>query len=143
MDRYAATGDTEDLTAASFFWDRVARHHSFATGGHGKDEYFGEPDRFNDRIDGRTAESCNVYNMLKLTRRLFSYHPAAGYADFRSAPCSTMCWVRLIRMMAQPATWCRSAGECEREYADMFGEFHLLRGQRHGKPRPARRWHLL
>lgn len=82
MERYAATGDPADLTAASFFWERVANHHSFATGGHGKDEYFGEPDRLNDRIDGRTAESCNVYNMLKLTRRLFSYQPAAGYAEF-------------------------------------------------------------
>jgi len=82
MERYAATGDAEDLTAASFFWERVAHHHSYATGGHGKDEYFGEPDHFNDRIDGRTAESCNVYNMLKLTRRLFSYQPDASLADF-------------------------------------------------------------
>ena len=82
MERYAATGDPADLTAASFFWDRVVHHHSFATGGHGKDEYFGEPDKHNDRIDGRTAESCNVYNMLKLTRRLFSYQPSAVLADF-------------------------------------------------------------
>lgn len=83
LERYAATGDTTDLAAASFFWERVAHHHSFATGGHGKDEYFGEADRLNDRIDGRTAESCNVYNMLKLTRRLFSFKPTASYADFQ------------------------------------------------------------
>ena len=55
--------------AAGFFWDRVVQHHSYATGGHGKDEYFGEPDKLNDRVDGRTAETCNVYNMLKLTRQ--------------------------------------------------------------------------
>jgi len=30
-------------TPASFFWDEVVQHHSYATGGHGKDEYFGEP----------------------------------------------------------------------------------------------------
>jgi DUF1680 family protein len=83
MDRYAATGDADDLTAASYFWERVVNHHSFATGGHGKDEYFGEADRLNDRIDGRTAESCNVYNMLKLTRRLFTYQPSANLADFQ------------------------------------------------------------
>ena len=83
MERYAATGNADDLTAASFFWERVVHHHSFATGGHGKDEYFGEPDKHNERIDGRTAESCNVYNMLKLTRRLFSYQPSADYADFQ------------------------------------------------------------
>jgi len=81
-DRFAATGNAADLMAASFFWDRVAQHHSFATGGHGKDEYFGPPDRLGERVDGRTAESCNVYNMLKLTRRLFALRPDAHYADF-------------------------------------------------------------
>ena len=34
------------------------------------------------RVDGRTAETCNVYNMLKLSRRLFSMQPDAHYADF-------------------------------------------------------------
>jgi DUF1680 family protein len=81
-DRFAAAGNAGDLMAASFFWDRVVQHHSFATGGHGKDEYFGPPDRLGERIDGRTAETCNVYNMLKLTRRLFALRPDAHYADF-------------------------------------------------------------
>jgi DUF1680 family protein len=81
-DRFAYTGNPADLMAASFFWDRVVQHHSFATGGHGKDEYFGPPDRLSDRIDGRTAETCNVYNMLKLTRRMFTLQPDAHYADF-------------------------------------------------------------
>jgi DUF1680 family protein len=81
-DRYVYAGDVGDIIAASFFWDRVVQHHSFATGGHGKDEYFGQPDMLNDRVDGRTAETCNVYNMLKLTRRLFSLRPDAHYADF-------------------------------------------------------------
>jgi DUF1680 family protein len=81
-DRFAYTGDAADLLAAGFFWDCVVQHHSFATGGHGKDEYFGPPDLLNDRVDGRTAETCNVYNMLKLTRRLFALWPDAHYADF-------------------------------------------------------------
>jgi len=80
--RYAHTGVPADLIAAAFFWDRVARHHSFATGGHGTDEYFGPPDLLGGRTHGRTAESCNVYNMLKLTRSLFRFHPDAAYADF-------------------------------------------------------------
>lgn len=82
IERFAWTGDPGDGYAASFFWDRVVQHHSYATGGHGKDEYFGEPDQLNDRVDGRTAETCNVYNMLKLTRRLFALRPDAHYADF-------------------------------------------------------------
>ncbi|MCU0915247.1 MAG: glycoside hydrolase family 127 protein [Planctomycetes bacterium] len=81
-DRFAYAGDAADIVAASFFWDRVVQHHSFATGGHGKDEYFGPPDALSDRVDGRTAETCNVYNMLKLTRRLFALRPDAHYADF-------------------------------------------------------------
>jgi len=80
--RYGYTGDPDDIIAASFFWDRVVQHHSYSTGGHGLSEYFGPPDRLAPRVDGRTAETCNVYNMLKLTRRLFSLRPDAHYADF-------------------------------------------------------------
>jgi DUF1680 family protein len=80
--RYAYAGEPGDLAAARFFWECVAHHHSFATGGHGKDEYFGQPDELSDRIDGRTAETCNVYNMIKLTRKLFALDPRATYAEF-------------------------------------------------------------
>jgi len=80
--RFSLTGEPGDLMAAAFFWDRVVQHHSYATGGHGKSEYFGEPDRLSDRVDGQTAETCNVYNMLKLTRRLFALRPDAHYAEF-------------------------------------------------------------
>ncbi|HSL23949.1 MAG TPA: beta-L-arabinofuranosidase domain-containing protein [Vicinamibacterales bacterium] len=80
--RFVYTGDLGDGVAAAYFWDRVARHHSFATGGHGKDEYFREPERLGNIVDGRTAESCNVYNMLKLTRALFALRPDVEYAEF-------------------------------------------------------------
>lgn len=80
--RYVDTGDVKDLNAAAFFWDEVALHHSFATGGHGKNEYFGPPDKLNDMVDGRTAETCNVYNMIKMARMLFSVDPEIRYADF-------------------------------------------------------------
>jgi len=82
LKRFGYTGDAGDGFAAAFFWDRVVQHHSFATGGHGKDEYFGEPDKLSERVDGRTAESCNVYNMLKMTRRLFALRPDPWYAEF-------------------------------------------------------------
>ena len=80
--RYGYTADSGDLVAASFFWDRVAQHHSYATGGHGLAEYFGAPDQLSARVDGRTCETCNCYNMVKLTRRLFALKPDATYADF-------------------------------------------------------------
>jgi uncharacterized protein len=80
--RYGYVGDTADIMAASFFWDRVVQHHSYATGGHGLSEYFGPPDMLSARVDGRACETCNVYNMIKLSRRLFSLRPDANYADF-------------------------------------------------------------
>jgi DUF1680 family protein len=80
--RYIYTGDETDHKAAVNFWDDVALHHSFATGGHGKNEYFGPPNKLNDYIDGRTAETCNVYNMIKMSRTLFSINPDIRYADF-------------------------------------------------------------
>jgi hypothetical protein len=80
--RFAYTGDAGDLAAADFFWNQVVYRHSFATGGHGTDEYFGQPGKLGNRVDGRTAETCNVYNMLKLTRKLFALAPAEQYAEF-------------------------------------------------------------
>lgn len=80
--RYVYTGDTTDYRAANFFWQQVVLHHSFATGGHGKNEYFGPPDQLSDLVDGRTDESCNVYNMLKMTREMFAISPDVRYADF-------------------------------------------------------------
>jgi uncharacterized protein len=80
--RYAYAGNKEDFIAATVFWDRVVNHHTFATGGHGKDEYFREPDKLGNITEGRTAETCNVYNMLKLTRKLFALQPDIKYAEF-------------------------------------------------------------
>ncbi|MCX6878458.1 MAG: glycoside hydrolase family 127 protein [Verrucomicrobia bacterium] len=123
MDRYAATGDPADLTAAAFFWERVAHHHSYATGGHGKDEYFGEPDRFNDRIDGRTAESCNVYNMLKLTRRLFCYEPSAAYADFQERALFNHVLGSIDPSNGSTCYMVPVGRGVDREYSDMLGSF--------------------
>ena len=81
--RFIYTGDLNDGFGSAFFWDRVVKHHTFATGGHGKDEYFREADRLSNIVDGRTAESCNVYNMLKLTRELFALRPDQEYAAFQ------------------------------------------------------------
>jgi DUF1680 family protein len=82
LSRYIYTGNQTDGDAAQFFWDQVVFHHSYATGGHGHDEYFDPPDQLNQFVDGRDDESCNVYNMLKMTRQLFAIHPDIRYAEF-------------------------------------------------------------
>jgi DUF1680 family protein len=79
---YELTGNEPDRRAAEFFWDRVVHHHSYVTGGHGENEYFGEPDKLRNRLSEGTTETCNVYNMLKLSEHLFEWDAAAGVADF-------------------------------------------------------------
>lgn len=80
--RYVYSGNQEDEKAADYFFDQVAWHHSYATGGHGKNEYFGPPDKLSEFVDGRTDESCDVYNMIKYARESFAIDPDVKYADF-------------------------------------------------------------
>jgi len=57
-------------------------HHSYVTGGNSDGEFFGPPDTLNDYLNYNTTESCNTYNMLKLTRQLFLHDPRTEYADY-------------------------------------------------------------
>lgn len=79
---YEITGDENNRKPAEFFWDRVVNHHSYVTGGHGNHEYFGEPDKLRNRLSNGTTETCNVYNMLKLSRHLFMWEPRADVSDY-------------------------------------------------------------
>jgi DUF1680 family protein len=79
---YELTGDTADRKAAGFFWNTVVNHHSYITGGNGNKEYFGPADSLRNRLGPETTESCNVYNMLKLSEHLFEWEASAGTADF-------------------------------------------------------------
>ncbi len=79
---YELTGDTTEQKTASFFWDRVVDHHSYVTGGNCDHEYFGPPDSLKNRLSDNTTETCNVYNMLKLSRHLFEWSASAEVADF-------------------------------------------------------------
>jgi len=80
--RYEMTGNEKDKRTAEFFWDRVVNHHTYVTGGNGDHEYLGQPDALNERLSNGTAESCNVYNMLKLSEHLFMWSPNPAVADF-------------------------------------------------------------
>ncbi len=67
---------------AGFFWNTVIGHHSFCTGSNSDRESFFEPDHQSAHLSGVTGESCNVYNMLKLTRHLFCLEADEKYADY-------------------------------------------------------------
>ncbi|HEY6400572.1 MAG TPA: glycoside hydrolase family 127 protein, partial [Blastocatellia bacterium] len=121
--RYAYTGDKADGDAAHFFWDIVVKHHSFATGGHGKDEYFGPPDVLSDRIDGRTAETCNVYNMIKMTRKLFALHPDIKYAEFHERALFNHILGSIDNEDGRTCYMVPVGRGVQREYQDMFRSF--------------------
>src|SRR4051812_4876683 len=76
-------GDPGGLDAARFFWQTVVRHRTVAFGGNSVREHFNPPDDFSSMIESREGpETCNTYNMLRLTERLFRTEPSAEYADF-------------------------------------------------------------
>jgi uncharacterized protein len=79
---YMYTGNETEGMAAKYFWDEVTQHHTFATGGNTRNEYFGQPDQLSNMVDGRTAETCNVYNMIKMARTLFSMQPDVRFANY-------------------------------------------------------------
>lgn len=79
---YELTQKPRYQTASSFFWERVVNHHSFVIGGNADREYFFEPDTISAHITEQTCESCNTYNMLKLTRHLYSWSPKAAWFDY-------------------------------------------------------------
>jgi hypothetical protein len=80
--RYEITGDERDKTIASYFWESMVHHHSYVIGGNSNYEYCGARDSLNDRLSDATCETCNTYNMLKLTRHLFAVNPTGGLMDF-------------------------------------------------------------
>jgi DUF1680 family protein len=80
--RYEVTGSSGDSTIAAFFWETMVHHHTYVIGGNSSYEYCGEPGKLNDRLSDNTCETCNTYNMLKLTRHLFCWHPTNELADY-------------------------------------------------------------
>jgi uncharacterized protein len=80
--RYELTGNLQDYKASVFFWNTVVNNHTYVTGGNGNEEYFGNPGELRDRLGPNTTESCNVYNMLRLTRNMFQWEANAQYADY-------------------------------------------------------------
>lgn len=75
--------DVQYHNASEYFWEIVTRQRSLALGGNSRREHFPTKenciDYIND-IDG--PESCNTYNMLKLTEDLNRVKPNGMYGDF-------------------------------------------------------------
>jgi DUF1680 family protein len=77
------SNDPTYVTASKFFWESVTQNRTLAFGGNSRREFFPQPSDYIDFITDREGpESCNTYNMLKLSEGLFRMHPEACYADF-------------------------------------------------------------
>lgn len=76
------TGNADRAKVAQFFWATVTRDHSYVIGGNSDHEHFGLPRQLAQRLDQQTCEACNSYNMLRLTRHLYSWNGDASYFDF-------------------------------------------------------------
>jgi DUF1680 family protein len=80
--RYELTKADSDRTISSFFWQTMTDKHTYVIGGNSNYEYCGEEGKLNDRLSDATCETCNTYNMLKLTRHLFAVEPSAKLGDY-------------------------------------------------------------
>jgi uncharacterized protein len=79
---YELTGDPRYAEASGFFWETVTAQYTYVIGGNGDREYFQTARSISRHITEQTCESCNSYNMLKLTRHLYARLPEAGYFDY-------------------------------------------------------------
>lgn len=80
--RYELTGEERSRDLARYFWKQIAERRSYATGGSTSGEGWGEPDHLAHTLSEFTQETCVTYNMLKLTRQLFTWSPEPAFADF-------------------------------------------------------------
>ena len=76
-------GDQSWADAARFFWENVVTKRSVSIGGNSVREHFHPVDDYSSMIESEQGpETCNTYNMLKLTRHLFLSDPKVQYMDY-------------------------------------------------------------
>ena len=69
--------------AGNFFWETVTTNRTLAFGGNSRREFFPSVAACSDFInDVEGPESCNSYNMLKLTEDLFRLNAEVKYLDY-------------------------------------------------------------
>lgn len=77
------SNDAQYKRAGAFFWETVTGNRSLAFGGNSRREFFPSISFYREYIgDVEGPESCNTYNMLKLSQGLFRLNPDAKYMDY-------------------------------------------------------------
>ncbi len=81
--QYELTGCQRDHDVAHFFWHQVAGKRCYSTGATSNYEHWRtEPGVLASELSPNSQESCCTYNLLKLTRHLFTWDPQPVYADY-------------------------------------------------------------
>lgn len=65
------TAEPRRAASARFFWKTVVEQRSYVIGGNSSREHFFPRHEAAQRLVSSTAETCNTYNMLRLTKLLF------------------------------------------------------------------------
>ena len=82
LKRYMVTGEEQFFKYAEHFWKLVTENHTYITGGNSEWEHFGEDNILNKERTNCNCETCNVYNMLKMTKLFFMITGDVKYADW-------------------------------------------------------------
>ncbi|MCF0185173.1 MAG: glycoside hydrolase family 127 protein, partial [Bacteroidaceae bacterium] len=77
MRRYELIGDTDSKGLSENFWNDMVSRHVYAAGCLSEKEHFFDPEAMHSKLTGYTGESCCTYNMLKLSKHIFSFNPIA------------------------------------------------------------------
>lgn len=81
--RYELTGEERYRRIAEYFWREVTSQRAYCTGGTSNGESWNtDPGVLSTELSGETQEDCTTYNMLKLTRHVFSWTADPACADF-------------------------------------------------------------
>lgn len=76
-------GNRDWSEAARYFWETVVKHRSITIGGNSVREHFHPADDFSSMLTSEQGpETCNTYNMLRLTKMLYETSGDAAYMDF-------------------------------------------------------------
>ncbi len=81
--RYELMGEPRYRRISTYFWDEITKRRAYSTGGTtSKEHWLGKPGHLAHTLNGYTEETCPTYNMLKLTRHLFTWEADARIADY-------------------------------------------------------------
>ncbi|MFD2033298.1 beta-L-arabinofuranosidase domain-containing protein [Belliella marina] len=77
------TDENKWNNSAEYFWENVINQRSVSIGGNSVREHFHSTDDFSSMLSSdQGPETCNTYNMMRLSEKLFESSPDRKYIDY-------------------------------------------------------------